>query len=898
MSGARRFFARLRSLCLPDRSERDLQREVDAHLGFLEDDYERRGMTREDARLAARRHLSSLDSLKEQQRDARSFVALEEARRNVRQAIRGLVRTPGFAAIATLTIGLAIGSIVTVFSVVNAVVLKPLPYGNPSALVRLVETMSTNDSASAGAPRRVMDSLSVGELDELRHRARMVSHIAAYLNASMTLTDSYSTFRLEGWRVEPSLFPALGVRPLLGRPFEPGDGTAGASNVIILGYRAWRQYLGGRTDAVGQFLTLDKKRYAVIGVMPEAFVFPVEFPTHDFWVPLNLDVTNKDARDVRLPTVIRLASGVSPEMAAREVATVLHAMNGRASKYQFVRVQDEWIRPITSALQAFSVGVLLVFLVAAVNVSALLVARTAVREREIAIRAALGGRRALIVGMLITESVLLALLGSALGVVLAFAGGRLLRTLAASLARMDLGAFTAFPRLDEITIDLSVLSFAVVAALTMGVACGLGPALRFTRPARGETLRQSAGSTGSPIASRRWSSSGLLLVMQISLAMVLLIGSGLLVTSYVKLSSVRLGYNPSQVLTFQVALPDGRYRGPALETFAESLISRLEVLPHVQAAAYTPLLPMVTLLEHSASFRRTPALPPSGGPADDLRGVSTDYFRVMSIEVVSGRSFQSTDKAGSPRVVVINRAMARQHFSGEVPIGKFVYLARSAEPWQVVGVVEDVRQLGPLEVAKPQAFVDSRQWLGMAPGFRFLQYYAVRLDNRDWDASRALIRDVVRAIDANAAIYNVAPMEALLANATSRPRLYAALAASFSGVVALIVAIGLYGVVSNLVAHRTREIGIRVALGAPGGDVMKLVLARSAWATAAGIGLGCLGASVVTRYMQGMLFGVSSLDASIFVSAALLFGSIALLASWLPARRALSVDPLVALRHD
>ena len=497
--------------------------------------------------------------------------------------------------------------------------------------------------------------------------------------------------------------------------------TAGASNVIILGHHAWQRYLGGRPDVLGRLLTLDSKSYEIVGVMPETFAFPVEFPTHDFWVPLTLDVTSKDARDVRLPTVLRLASGVSLEMAAREVATVLQGLNGKSSQYQLIRVQDEWIRPITQAVRSFSFGVLLVFLVAAVNVSALLVARTAAREREIAIRAALGGRRELLIGLLLTESVLLALLGSAQGVLLAFMGGRLLRTLAASLPRMDLGTFTAFPRLDEVTIDLSVLSFAVVAALTLGVACGLGPALRFTRPARGETLRQSGGSTASPAASWRWRSRGLLLVVQISLAMILLIGSGLVVTSYLKLSSVTLGYNPSQVLTFQVALPGGRYRGPALEAFAESLISRLQALPQVEAAAYTPLLPMVTLLEHSASFRRTPSLPPSGGPADDLRGVSTDYFRVMGIEVVGGRSFQSTDKAGSPRVVVINRAMARQHFPDGDPIGKFAYLARSTDPWQVVGVIEDVRQLGPREVAKPQAFVDSRQWPGMAPGFRFLQ---------------------------------------------------------------------------------------------------------------------------------------------------------------------------------
>ncbi len=858
----------------------------------------RRGMTNAEGRRAAKLHPSGLEGLKEQQRDARSFVWLEEARRDVRHAARSLARTPGFTAIATLTIALGIGSVVTVFSVVNAVVLRPLPYDRPDALVRLVETMPASESPTGVAQRRVTDSLSVGELDEIRHRARTVSHIASYHNASMTLTDSRDTVRLEGWRVEPSLFPTLGVRPLHGRAFDAADGAPGAANVIVVGYGAWQRYLGGRPEAIGEHLTLDNKRYAVIGIMPPGFEFPVEFPRHDFWVPLALDVTSKDAREVRLPTVARLAERVSPEMAAAEVGSILRALNGKSSAYQFVRVQDEWVTPIRRALQALSAGVGLVLLVAAVNISGLLLARTATRQREIAIRAALGGRRALIVGLLLTESVFLALLGSAAGVLLAFVSVRLLQTLATTLARMDLGKFTAFPRLGEVAIDMSVLTFTVVTALVLGITCGVAPAIRYTRLAEGHTLRQGAGSTPSPVTRRRGGPGGFLLIVQVSLTTILLVGSGLLVRSYLKLSSVDLGYNPSQVLTFQVALPSGKYRGPTLENFAETLVSQLEVLPHVKTAAYTPLLPMVTLLEHAASFRRTLGVPSSpSAPGDDLRGVSADYFRVMGIEVVAGRGLGPDDRAGRPRVVVINRAMARQHFPGEDPIGRFAYVARSPEPWQIVGIVEDVRQLGPAEVPKPQAFVDSRQWPGMAPGFRFLQYYAVRVD-QDVDAVTPLIRQAVRAIDSDAAVYNVAPMDALLSNAVSRPRLYAALAGSFSGVAALIAAIGLYGTVSGFVVQRTREIGIRVALGARRGQVMRLVLARTAVATAIGMALGCIGAVLLTRYLEGMLFGLSTRDATTFAGAALLFGSVAAIATWAPASRALSVDPVVALRHD
>jgi putative ABC transport system permease protein len=388
------------------------------------------------------------------------------------------------------------------------------------------------------------------------------------------------------------------------------------------------------------------------------------------------------------------------------------------------------------------------------------------------------------------------------------------------------------------------------------------------------------------------------MIAQVALATILLVGAGLLVRSYLKLSRVEIGYDPSNVVTFQVALPSGKYRGPSLERFAETLVSQVGSLPGVKAAAYTPLLPMVTLLEHSASFRRTPDLP-SSKPAsgDDLRGVSADYFRVMGIPVLAGRGFGPDDRAGRPRVVVINRAMARQHFPEEDAVGKVAYLSRSSEPWEIVGVVKDVRQLGPAEALKPQAFVDSRQWPGMAPGFRFLQYYAVRVDQRI-DVVAPRIKQAVRAIDADAAVYNLAPMDALLSNGLSRPRLFAALAGTFSGVALLIATIGLYGAVSYAVAQRTREIGIRVAVGARRSQVMAAVVGQTAILTVIGMVIGCAGALLVTRYLESMLFGLSPIDPTIFAGAGLLFGSVAAIATWIPGRRALSVDPLVALRHD
>jgi MacB-like protein/FtsX-like permease family protein len=386
MSGLRRIVARLYAFCLPGRAERELTREVDAHLGLLEEEYLRRGMTSDDARRAARCHLRGVEGLKEQQRDARSFVWLDEARRDVRHAFRAIARTPGFTAIASLTIALGIGSVVTVFSVVHAVVLMPLPYDRPDQLVRLVETVPPAASPTGIAQRRITDSLSVGELDELRHRAKTVSHIASYLNAFLTLTDTGDTARLEGWRVEPPLFPMLRVRPLYGRALDATDAAVGAANVIVLGYGAWQRHLGGRPEVIGQSLTLDNKRYVIVGVMPAGFEFPVEFSSHDFWVPLSLDVTTKEAREVR----------------------------------------------------SFSGVVLLIATIGLYGTVAYAVAQ---RTREIGIRVALGARRGHVMGFVLRRTAIVTIIGLVVGCAGALLVTRYLEGMLFGLSPVDIPTF-------------------------------------------------------------------------------------------------------------------------------------------------------------------------------------------------------------------------------------------------------------------------------------------------------------------------------------------------------------------------------------------------------------------------------------------------------------------------
>jgi putative ABC transport system permease protein len=809
---------------------------------------------------------------------------------DIRQAIRSLRRTPSFTAAAVATMAIGIAAVVTVASVVQSVLLSPLPFFRPERLVRIVESGPAARSPNGVVQRRVDNSVTVGELLEIRYRARSISQVAAYVNAQGTLTDGSQAARLEGWRVEPEMFELLGTPPLLGRTLQPADRSAA---VVVIGHETWQHSLGGRADVVGTSIALDERVHTIIGVMPKEFAFPIELPAHDYWTPLALETTTADARGVRLPTIARLADGVSMADASGEVSTILRATGSR-NNYGMVSAHEHWVAPIRDALLAVSGAVALLFLIAAVNLSGLFLGRTAARRPEMAIRSALGIGRARLVHFLIAESVGVSAVGCALGIALALLGLSWLRHLAATLPRMDLGVSMAFPRLAEVAIHPPVLWFVAAVSITAGVICGLVPALYFTRTSSTATLRTGAAT----MTSERSRVRHVLVAGQVGLATILLLGAAVVSHSFYRLASVEIGYEPSRVLTFQVALPAGKYRGPALERFAEALVARVGRAPGVTTATYAPLLPMVTLLEHRALLRRSPALPQGQPSDDDLRGVGHDYFRVMGIAVMAGRGFTADDRAGHPRVVVINQAMARRHFTNENPIGKQVYLARQPDPWEIVGVVADVRQMGPAEDVKPQAFVASLQWPGMAPGLRFLQYFAARVEEGDPRSLAPHLRTIVRDLDPAAAVYHVAPMADLVGNAVSRPRLYAVIGSTFSVIALLMATVGLYGTVSYQVAARTREIGVRMALGASRRAVLGLVLRDSTILTIAGWAVGSVAGFWSSRYLESLVFGPSGANAGALVVVILVLGTAATAATIIPARRALAVDPLLTLRQE
>jgi putative ABC transport system permease protein len=496
-----------------------------------------------------------------------------------------------------------------------------------------------------------------------------------------------------------------------------------------------------------------------------------------------------------------------------------------------------------------------------------------------------------------TESLLYALLAGLAGIVLAHWMVRGFTSLAVTLDRMDLGVQLSFPRLHEIAVAAPAIVFAAAASLAVGIFVGLVPAVWITRNARPQPLSERA-ATGSGGALR---GRGLLVVSEIALATVLLIGGVLIVRSFVNLASVDAGFNPSGVLTFQIAIPAGRYPGVRMRELAEQLTERLRKIPGVKHAAYARQLPLVALRE-SAWFRKTPALPNppprQSELAPDARLVSRDYFGTMGIPVIAGRGFGEDDRDGVPRAMLINETLARREFPDGNPLGQIVFAGRDSQPWTIVGIVRDVRQFRLDQPPQPQFFVDARQWPADSGLFTFLgPYYSIRT-GADTDALVSSIRAAARTIDPVAGVYNVASMDRLLDNSVSRQRLYAVFLGLFAAFAGLLAAAGIYGVMAYTVAQRTMEIGVRMALGATRSDVMRLVLRQSSVIACTGLLIGLALATVLTTQLKGLLFGLTALDVSTYAGVVAAFGVVATLAAYTPARRATRVDPMVALRRE
>lgn len=877
--------------------ETELNDELQAHLAIDARQRMEAGVNPEEAAREAQRALGNRTRIQEDVREAWGWQSFESLLQDIRYCLRTLRKYPSFTFIAIATLALGIGGTTAVFSVVSSVLLEPLPYKDSDRLVRVIENIPAEETISGQAVRAIGANLA--ELVEWRPRSRTLSQISAQQSISMTLTNRVTTLRISGARVSPSLFPMLDARPLLGRPFRDEEELPGADDVAILSYRAWQRYFAGDSNILGTNLTLDGRNYTVVGVMPSGFEFPN--PQTEYWLPFMM-VDTGPGRRTRVGVTARLRDGVSIEAAAAETAAIFRQMRGELSepggpatgppRIELVSIKDQLVAPVRPALIVVFVAVGFVLLIACSNVANLMLSRMTSRQAEMAIRTALGASRGRVSRQILTESLILALSGGFCGILVAFG---LLQSLPA-LAPAD------FPRLAEIRLDVQALGFALLISTLCGLLFGLAPALRISRlnPVRGIHEGTALVASGLSIG-RRQGLRGSFIIVETTLAMVLLVGAGLLLHSFVKLSHVDAGFDSEHVLTFELVFPQERYPDfGGRQLLSDQLVARLRQIPGIVIAGYVaPMLPLENGLQ-KAIFR-VPGLAAATDLPDvqEARYVSWDFLPTMGVEVIQGRGFRESDSAGQPLVMVINQRLARLYFGDENPIGKVVR-SFGPNPWEIVGVVADIRQRSLAEEPVPQFFVDFRQWTA-AQGSRrppaLPVYVTVRTENES-SSVIAATRSILGELDQYVAVDRVASMAQLVSGSIAEPRFYAVLLGVFAGIATTLSAIGLYGVVAYSVSQRTREIGIRMALGARRGEVVSLVTRQGVMLASIGIVLGLVGAVGLTRYLAGLLFGITPLDATTFVLVAAIFAVVALLASFIPARRATRVDPVVALRCE
>jgi predicted permease len=876
-----RFVRRLLSLFTSARAENDLAREMDAHLALAEDEHRGRGMSAEEARAAARRAMGSVALAKDRHRDARSFVWVEDVRRDCRHALVGLRRSPGFALSVVVTLAMGIGATTAIFSVVYAVLVRPLPYPDADRLVYLFE--ESPPSGSVVRPDR-RPAMSVAELDAFRSNIRTLSRVGVQVASTATIASADQTVRLSGSRISPAFLSMLGAQPQLGRLFDARDEATGGA--IVLSHAVWQRLFNGSADIIGRPLELDGRSVSIVGVLPSDFYFHPN-PRAEYWMPFVLPTSEF----LMTPVLAQLRPGVSSDAALTDISTTLQQIRGSSdrSRFAMVRAQDQLVAAIKPALLILAGSVVFVLLIACVNVANLVLARAMQRDREIAIRRALGAGAGRMVRLFLAESLMLAFAGGAAGTGLAFGAIDLLRLLGASVPQQD--ASVLIPRLNEVAIDGSTLLFALAVSVTTGVLFGVAPVLRRSRSAGladvgGVSLRAGFAQVDANRVRH------LLVVTEIASAMVLLVGGMLMMTSFIKLANVDGGFDPHGVVTFQATLPRGR----DMATFSEGLVDRLRAIDGVRAAGYSTDGVMTQARGHfplRSTPQRGPAAP--GEPTADPVYVSRDYLKAMGIPVVAGRGFEDSDRPGAQQVMVVNQALARSGMVRTTPIGARVY-ALFSQPWEIVGIVKDTRLDALDREPSPQFYIDLRQ----VPGFPFEEFrphFAVRTAG-DVTPLVANLRDIVRQLEPRASVENVTTVDDIVWSSISRPRLYTVFIALFAVVALVMAATGIFGLMAYVVQQRTREIGVRMALGAQRAAVLSGTLGQSFVLVMIGATGGLVAALGLTRYLAGMLFGVTPLNPATFAGASMLFIVVALAAAYMPASRATRVDPMVALRTE
>ncbi len=798
---------------------------------------------------------------------------------DLRYGARMLVKQLGFTLIAVITLALGIGANTAIFSVVNTVLLRPLPFKEPDRLVTIRETK---------LPQFPEFSVSPGNFLDWKQQNTVFERLVAYTGTPFNLVGAGDPEQLRGMKVTDGFFAMLGAQPLLGRDFLPEEDQPGRNNVVILSHGLWQRRFAGEAKILNQTLTLSGQKLTVIGVMPATFRFGVS--DLSLWTPMAFTAQDAQNHGGHFLSVLgQLKPGVTLEQARTEMIVIA----GRLA-VQYPGPNTGWnvklmplleftVRSIKPALLILLGAVAFVLLIACANVANLLLARAAGRQKEIAIRTALGAGRGRIIRQLLTESVLLSAVGGAVGLLLAKWGMDLLL----KLAPQDL------PRMSGVSLDGRALAFTAAITLLTGVIFGLVPALQSSKPNLNETMKDAG--RGSTEGGRRQLVRNTLVVLEVASALVLLVGAGLLIKSFWQLQKVDPGFNPDNGLTVSLTLPRTKYPEETQQVaFFEQLLEKVSALPGVQAAGAGNSLPLGNDIVQSFAVQGRPPLPPGAIQTTNLYPVSADYFKAMGIPLLRGRLFTERDTKDAPRVAVINETMAKKMFPDEDPIGKRLTFDTGASnpDWdEIVGIVGDVMQYG-LDQATPMQTYEPHTQQPQSS-----MTLVVRTAG-DPTEQTAAIRNAVLQLDKEQPIFNIRTLDQRLSTSIAQQQFSMLLLGVFAAVALVLAAVGIYGVLSYAVTQRTHEIGIRMALGAGQRDVLKLVVRHGMLLTLLGVVAGLAAAFALTRLMTTLLFGVSATDPLTFSLIALLLIMVALLACWIPARRATKVDPMIALRCE
>jgi len=853
--------------------DRELAEEIESHLQLHIDDNLRAGLPPAEARRQALLKFGGVESAKEAYRDRRGLPFLEVAQQDFRFAFRSLRKNPGFAAVVILTLALGIGANTAIVTVVNSVLLRPLPYAAPENLV------TTNSNQS------------LPDLEDIRARAQSFESIGANATQSLDYTGESDPIQIHAILSDSQLFPTLGAHPLLGRLISSGEDQYGSARVVLLSHAFWAQHFAGDPAAIGKFIPLSGNLYQIIGVMPA-----------DFWlqgkpadVYASLRVVYPAAARERgvhfMITYMRLKPGVSLAQAQSEMAGIDAALGQQYPEHDAGRVHR--LIPLLQSIVGDSRPTLLLLLsavglvlvISCVNFASLLLARAAARRREIVIRSSLGAGTFRLVRQMLAESLLLSLLGGAAGLLLGNWGIKLLLWF-----KPD-----NLPRLATTHIDARVLAFTFFISLFTGIVFGLIPAIHASRLDINSGLKEAGRTGAGGTASLRL--RRLLVVTELSLAIVLLISAGLLLRSFARLASVPPGVAPENIVTMRVELPATRYEKiPPQLQFRTALLNSLNALPAVQAAMISELPMSGETVSHDLAIESRPSIKPGDEPDSDARSVLGDYFQIMGVPILQGRAFNSNDRVDSPTVAIVNQTFARRFFPHQNPVGQRIGWAHDDPPnWKtIIGVAGDVKHFGLDQPERPAVYdlysqnnESWKRWMTL-----------VLRSPRDAADVIAAAKQQIWALDKSLPPTDVRTMDAVISLSTAPQKFNLTLLAIFAAISLALAAIGVFGVVSYSVTQRTQEFGIRLAVGAQRADILRLTFSEAARLAAAGVVIGLAGAAVLTQFMSTLLFGVSPHDPLTFICVAAFLLAVAGAACIIPARRAIQVDPITALRYE